>query len=250
MIDQSLLYRFDEELSHWKVLECDRTSKRSRSTDNFGLIGGEIKQSYCLDNSKNHMGKLILLVDYENVQNIDLSSIQEQNLQIKIFVGQSQSKLPLELVQSTQKLGNAVEWIKIEGSGNNSLDFHIAFYLGQLSQEDPKLSFAILSKDKGYDPLIRYLGKRKVFCQRIESLKSLFGTGKNLQQAALMEEIIIKLSKLEKQCRPKSRNALTQHIKSLLKSKEVSQQELDLLINNLFLQKKVLEADNCITYNF
>lgn len=195
------------------------------------------------------MGKLVLLVDYENVHNIDLSQIEEQDLQIKIFVGQSQSKLPLELVQSTQRFGSAVEWIKVEGSGNNSLDFHIAFYLGQLSQENPKLSFTILSKDKGYDPLIRYLCKNKISCRRIESLQTL--TKKDdCQQENLIEKVIINLSKIEKKCRPQSRKALFQHIKALLQSKKLSQQELNVLINNLFLQKKVSEADNRITYNF
>ncbi|BAS55927.1 hypothetical protein NIES2135_47760 [Leptolyngbya boryana NIES-2135] len=198
------------------------------------------------------MSKLVLLVDYENVQNIDLSLIQDQDFQIKIFVGQSQSKLPLELVQSTQRFGNSLEWIKIEGSGNNSLDFHIAFYLGQLSRENPNLSLVILSKDKGYDPLIGYLHKRKISCRRVENLTAL---SKQKQsdtslQPNLMEEVIVKLSKLEKKCRPKSRSALSQHIKSLLQPKKISQQELDLLINHLFLQKKVTEANNRITYNF
>ncbi len=57
--------------------------------------------------------KIILLVDYENVQDLDLSVIQEREIDIKIFVGQTQNKIPLELVQATQKLGQRVEWIKI-----------------------------------------------------------------------------------------------------------------------------------------
>jgi len=198
------------------------------------------------------MGKLVLLVDYENVQSVDLSLIQEQNPQIKIFVGQSQSKLPLALVQSTQKLGDAVEWIKIEGSGNNSLDFHIAFCLGQLSQESAGISLIVLSKDKGFDPLIRYLHKHKISCRRIESLQALSEQKKKSpdEQENLMEKVISNLSKIEKKCRPRSRNALCQHIKALLQTRKLSQKELDLLISNLISQKKVSEANNHITYNF
>lgn len=198
------------------------------------------------------MGKLVLLVDYENVQNIDLSVIEEQNLQIKIFVGQSQSKIPLGLVQSTQRFGNAVEWIKIEESGNNSLDFHIAFYLGRLSQENPGFLFTVLSKDKGYDPLIRYLCKNKIFCRRIESLQTLFKQKENpaFQESALLEEVIVKLSKIQKKCRPRSRSALSHHIKSLLQPRVLSQQELDLLVSRLLSQKKVIETNKRITYNF
>lgn len=49
--------------------------------------------------------KSILLVDYENVQNIDLSVIQEQDIDIKIFVGQSQNKIPIELFNLPKNLG-------------------------------------------------------------------------------------------------------------------------------------------------
>lgn len=208
------------------------------------------------------MGTSVLLVDYENVQTLDLSIIQAQELQIKIFVGQSQSKLPLELVQAAQPFGDAIEWIKIEGKGNNSLDFHIAFYLGQLSQVNSKLSFTVLSKDKGYDPLIRYLCNRKIACRRIECLKVLSKQEKesqqvtsskqekNSQQTVLLEKIVVNLSKIQKRCRPQSRKALLQHIKSLLQSHKLTQQELDQLINHLFAQKKVSETNKCITYNF
>lgn len=117
--------------------------------------------------------KTILFVDYENIQNIDLSVIQEQEIEIKIFVGQAQNKIPIELVQVTQKFGQKVEWIKIEGSGSNALDFHIAFYLGRFSKSIGEGSFLILSKDKGFDPLIKYINKSKVNCQRIQSLLEL-----------------------------------------------------------------------------
>ena len=50
----------------------------------------------------------ILLVDYENIQNIHLSIIQEQDIQIKIFVGHTQNKLPFTLVQAAQKFGQRI----------------------------------------------------------------------------------------------------------------------------------------------
>jgi hypothetical protein len=217
---------------------------------------------------KQKMGKTILLVDYENVQNIDLSLIHEKNVQIKIFVGQSQNKLPFDLVQSTQPFGSAVEWIKIEGSGADSLDFHIAFYLGQLSQKDASLLFIVLSKDKGFDPLIRYLCKHKITCQRIQSLLELskqkdmiisqdekleLSKQKDMiisQDENLTAKVIKNLVRIEKDKRPRNRQTLRQHIKSLLSQKKLSEQELDMVIDNLFVQKKVSEVSDRITYNF
>jgi hypothetical protein len=54
----------------------------------------------------------------------------------------------------SQKLGNQIEWIQINGNGKNALDFHIAFELGRLAQKEAKSFFHIISKDTGYDPLV------------------------------------------------------------------------------------------------
>jgi PIN domain len=65
-------------------------------------------------------------------------------------------KLPEELVVQAQPLGSLLKWVKIAGQGPNALDFHIAFYLGQILADRPKSECAILSRDTGFEPLMRY----------------------------------------------------------------------------------------------
>jgi PIN domain len=225
------------------------------------------------------MKKTILFVDYENIQNIDLSVIQKQDIDIKIFLGQSQNKIPIELVQATQQFGQRVEWIKIEVAGNNALDFHIAFYLGRLSRDIAGGSFLVLSKDKGFDPLIQHINKTQIHCQRIEnlielskakdaptsqdvdskdqSIKNSSNTQKNQasktensQDVDSMAKIIKNLSNINKSKRPKTKKAVRQHIKSLLSKEKMKDQEIDKLLDRLFAQKKISEVDNRLTYNF
>jgi hypothetical protein len=44
--------------------------------------------------------------------------------------------------------------------------FHIAYYIGTLSVQDPTAGFHIISKDSGFDALIRHLaGKGIVVCR-------------------------------------------------------------------------------------
>lgn len=50
-----------------------------------------------------------------------------------IFIGATQAKLPTEFAMAVQGLGTAAEYVKIEGSGRNTLDLHIAYYLGSTS---------------------------------------------------------------------------------------------------------------------
>lgn len=77
-------------------------------------------------------------------------------------------------MQAIQPFGLNAEYIRIQGNGNNALDFHIAYYIGKLSTEFPGSCFYIVSKDSGFDPLmISHLNHAKVACQRIASLASL-----------------------------------------------------------------------------
>lgn len=113
-----------------------------------------------------------LLVDFENVQKIDLSKI-DGNIQIMVVIGANQKKLSVELVMKHQKLGSRLEWKPIEGSGKNAVDFVIAYQMGKVFDKDPKAQCIVLSEDKGFDPLIKLLIKEGKNCQRIESVAEL-----------------------------------------------------------------------------
>jgi hypothetical protein len=51
-----------------------------------------------------------------------------------------------------QRLGEHARYVRIGGTGRNALDFHLAFYLGELVQRDPGGVFRVVSKDGGFDP--------------------------------------------------------------------------------------------------
>lgn len=111
-----------------------------------------------------------VLIDFENVQPKILDRLRPGVLRVKVFLGQHQSKLMLELVQALQPFGSDAEYIQIQGSGPDAVDFHIAFYIGLLAAAEPKASFTIVSKDKGFDPLIRHLALRGIDCKRLAEL--------------------------------------------------------------------------------
>jgi len=76
-------------------------------------------------------------------------------------------------VMSAQKLGSRVEWQRVEGNGSNALDFYIACHLGRVLEKLPTQHCIVLSKDKGFDPLLRHLNKNGLKCKRINSLLEL-----------------------------------------------------------------------------
>lgn len=113
----------------------------------------------------------VLLVDFENIQDLDyLKKLRNTDFEVRVFLGPHQSKLPASLVRQAQPFGTRLQWIQMEGNGKNALDFHIAYTIGLLVAEDRKRRIFVLSKDSGFDPLLAYLAKRSIACERIEEL--------------------------------------------------------------------------------
>jgi len=66
---------------------------------------------------------------------------------VLVFVGANQTKVPVDLVKTLQPLGANANYIVVSGNGRNALDFHIAFYLGDLANMDSGGFFHLISKD-------------------------------------------------------------------------------------------------------
>lgn len=118
------------------------------------------------------MTKKLLLVDYENIQKIDLSLLDESYSAI-IFVGAKQNPPKAARKPATAHRFQRVDFQKIEGSGKNALDFHIAFHLGRTMETAPDTECFVLSRDKGFDPLLSHLNKNGFNCRRLARLEEL-----------------------------------------------------------------------------
>ena len=125
--------------------------------------------------NQGHVRTNIILIDFENVQPKNLTLLRGHPFKTKIFFGANQTKIAIEIAAELQPLGPDVEYIVIEGTGNNALDFHIAYYIGRLSAELPGSVFHIISGDSGFDPLIKHLKAKDIVCHRVTSLKEALG---------------------------------------------------------------------------
>lgn len=206
------------------------------------------------------MSHKLLLIDFENVQQVDLSHLDD-DAHVIIFVGAAQKSIPIDLAIAAQQLGPRLEWRKVEGNGGNALDFHIACHLGRVLEKSPELHCSILSKDKGYDPLLRQLNKSGLQCRRIDSLPE-FHARPTLNPAPHpampqpapaddpnYDRVLEKLGKSEKIARPRKRATLANHVSAILQ-KQVAQPEINRIINKLIANKMISEANNAISYRF
>ena len=117
-----------------------------------------------------------ILIDFENVQPTSLEILKNQNCKVIIFIGKNQNKIPIKLTVSMQELGDNGRYVITNHTGKNSLDFHIAYYIGKLITENVKnkVSFCLISKDKGYDGLISFLKSNEVAISRFLSVNDVF----------------------------------------------------------------------------
>lgn len=115
------------------------------------------------------MAKNYVLIDYENVNDAKLGVLVDRPFDVMVFVGANQTKIPIDLAMQMAKLTSA-DYVRISGNGPNALDFHIAFYLGRLAEQERDANFHVVSKDKGFDPLIRHLRSFGTSVHRVGSL--------------------------------------------------------------------------------
>jgi PIN domain len=189
----------------------------------------------------------LLLVDFENVQQVDLSRL-DTSYQVIIFVGASQKNIPIELVTNAQKLGARVDWQKVEGNGSNALDFYIAMHLGRVLEKSTNLECIVLSKDKGFEPLLRYLNKVGLKCVRLNSLLELDSNPIKSDEPNY-QRVVEVLSKTEKRSLPRRRKTLTQHVSAMFQ-KKLPQSDVDRIIDILFANKLISETNHIISYEF
>lgn len=174
-----------------------------------------------------------MLVDFENVQPRNIGLLNGGPFKVKVFVGANQAKIPIEMARALQALGPNAEYIQIDGNGSNALDFHIAYYIGRLATETPDACFYLISKDTGFDPLIKHLMGRGISCQRAKCLEDIFAVKiPNSQPIVERVDAVIKNLAKRKTARPRTLKTLRSTIRALFVN-QLADDELDRLIEEL-----------------
>ncbi len=174
-----------------------------------------------------------VLIDFENVQPQSLGALDQNHFKVILFVGANQAKLSFDVAASLQQLGSRAKYIKMSGNGRNALDFHIAYYLGRLAAEEPSAYFHVISKDTGFDPLIKHLKSVKIFAGRVTSISDI-PLVKASNSKSPQERIAVVLDRLQqlKAAKPRRVKTLSSTIASLFPD-QLPEQEVAALIQRL-----------------
>jgi len=184
-----------------------------------------------------------VLIDFENVQPSNLEVLKQHPFKVMVFVGANQTKIPFDLATAMQALGDAGQYVKIAGTGKNALDFHIAFYVGELAAKDPSAYLHIISRDTGFDTLIKHLKARGTKIQRERDLAEIpvvrmsTATSTDDMVTAIVNNLVGR-----GQSRPRKVKTLSNTINSLFTEK-LSEQRLSTIVKDLE-QRKYIRVNN------
>lgn len=192
-----------------------------------------------------------VLIDFENIQPTDLVLLKDGPFKVHIFLGSNQTKIPVEMAIALQSLGSSVRYLQIVGSGSNALDFHIAFTIGQLARDEPDAWFHIISKDKGFDPLIGYLSRQKLHATRQVAIKDIpLLLTKAPPELGFDEKLhaIVANLKAKKAAKPARQKTLASTIQSIF-ANSLSDEDVCALIAGLVSKGWIALIDQKVSYD-
>lgn len=207
------------------------------------------------------MANKYAFIDLENIQPASLQKLKNENYQLKVFVGANQAKISVELAEEIQQFGENAQYIRLQNSGKNALDFHIAFYLGQLSKDEIGCQFLVISKDTGYDPLLKHMRDLGIKANRSAAAVNAptpptqptpprnSASQKTPAQMTIAERIKFARHYLQKagKAKPAKRKTLATALASIFQ-KSLSDLMIDDLIHELCKQGVVIDNQGSITY--
>ena len=122
-------------------------------------------------------------VDYENVHSDGFSNVDCLNKDdvICIMYTEQSKNFTLDLFEKVNRLGVSIEVYKAGTGSKNALDFQLSSYLGYIIAKNSKekVKFHIISKDTGYDVLLRFWQEKGISVDRMEDF-----SGKKAEPAA------------------------------------------------------------------
>lgn len=197
------------------------------------------------------MKSTYVLIDYENVQPSELVVLDQEHIHVMVFVGAQQQKLSFETVDALQRMGRRAEYVKVSGNGPNALDFHVAYYLGQLALTDPEARFIIVSKDAGFDRLIEHMQASCLMVERHQGLPSLVpqerATQQGIQAPAPSRLALVVANLRQRTGKPRTRQTLASTINSLFQ-KNLGDDQISELIEGLVEGGFVTIEGTVVTY--
>jgi hypothetical protein len=195
-----------------------------------------------------------IFVDFESVQDIDLTLIDGKPVKVFLFFGEQQHKMTVELSMQAHHFHTQVEMIRLKCTGKNALDFVLAHHTGLKVAADPDGYFHILTRDKGFDALVAHLISKNILAARVEVFSQIpiLVDLRTLTLTERLERVKTQLSKMKQaktDGRPKKRKSLGSMIHSVFQ-KQLLDENVHAVISGLEQKRWIKIVQDKVAYQF
>lgn len=190
-----------------------------------------------------------IFVDFENTQVHDIGLISGKPVILLLVMGEKQKQLPIPLIKQLLAHADQVGLIEANCTGKNALDFVLSFHVGQWAKQDPTGYFHIVSKDKGFDPLITHLKQLKVSAARHDEFAQI-PVFVDHQKIPVTDKITLLTERFTTHAknRPVKRDSLLAYIHSTF-AKQLAENEVAGLVKQLEQRKLInINENNKVSY--
>ncbi len=191
-----------------------------------------------------------IFVDFENTQVHDIALISGKPIVLLLVMGDKQKHLPIPLIKQLLAHADQVGLIEANCSGKNALDLVLSYHMGQWAKQDPTGYFHIVSKDKGFDPLITHLKQLKVSAARHDEFTQI-PLFVDHQKTPVADKIALLTERFAKHStnRPTKRDSLIAYIHSTF-AKQLLESDAQKLVHDMEQRKLILiSSDNKVVYH-
>ena len=192
-----------------------------------------------------------IYVDGENVRALDLDLITNRPVVVVLVLGEHDKALPVPLVGKMLEHPNQVRIERSVQTGKNALDFVLACLVGQRVAAEPTAFYHIVSRDKGFDALVKHLKERKIFALRHDefSLIPILLPVESMTPEALVELAKNRLGKNPSN-RPKKRKGLLNLVHGLF-GKRLAPEQVEAVLQRMVSTQAIeIGADEIVRYAF
>lgn len=170
-------------------------------------------------------------VDYENVNTEGLQGIEALTAsdEVVVFYSEHADRLTFDLHRRINESKAQVSYFKVSACKKNALDFQLVSYLGYLVAQNPGQRFCIISRDTGFQSVVRFWAEQQIAIEQTHDLASCQQQRQPAAQSDPLEQQVAQLvgnkdtAALVTDCLQRSRNKQELHnmLAAALRSDEV-----------------------------
>jgi len=109
-----------------------------------------------------------VFTEFKTLQHVNFEKLEKVCDKLFVMIHQEEKHIPLSLALSMQQMGKNAKWMVIHAKPQQTLNFHLSYFLGKLDEKLAEdIEFVLLSSTDTLDALVDFINTRGRNCLRV-----------------------------------------------------------------------------------